>query len=224
MGFSMDESARDRDRSDSSLPVSSPRSLDGQSRPWLDDPTLALRDRLAGAPADGLVKGWLFQSVAENAKRNGVELRTARRYLGFKDYAVAEYLELLGQAAVMVRPGQPARETLRALGRGVFASFSSSLFGKVILSSMGRDHAGARTGLRWITQVYKMTSNHAVARITEPAEDTAMIELENVWSFPDAYHVGIFEGAAQGFGGEVVVQVVAHSLSTATLTFTWVAR
>lgn len=218
----MGESDRDKLDSESGSPEPSTRLAPGASRPWLDDPALSLRERIAGAPGEGRVKGWLFQSVIESAKRHGVGLGSERRYLGFKDYGVAEYLELLAQAAVMVRPGQPARATLRTLGHGVFDSFAGSLFGKVVLSGMGRDHAGARTGLRWITRVYKMTSDHTVARYTEVSGSTAKIELENVWSFPDAYHVGIFEGAARGFGGAVKVDVKAQSLSAATLTFTWV--
>jgi uncharacterized protein (TIGR02265 family) len=210
--------------SDAAPPSSWSEPTDGRPRPWLDDPTLSLRERLNGAPSDGRVKGWLFQSVIDNAKRSGIELSTTRRYLGFKDYHVTEYLELLGQASVMVRPGQPARDTLRLLGRGVFDSFSGSLFGKVVLSGLGRDHSGARTGLRWVTQVYKMTSNHAVARFTESGDDVAVIDLDNVWSFPDAYHVGVFEGAARGFGGDVRVDIKGRSLSAATLTFTWLGR
>lgn len=207
--------------SDRPTPISSKRLIGAGDRSWLDDPSLALRERIEQAPADGLVKGWLFQSVVENAKRHGVELDVEHRYLGFKDYPVREYLELLGQAAVRVKRDRPPAATLRELGRGVYASFSQSLFGKVVLAGLGSGHAGARTGLLWITRVYKMTSNHAVATFSEPMENVAVIELSNVWSFPDAYHVGIFEGAATAFGGTVRVESQSHTLSSATLTFTW---
>jgi uncharacterized protein (TIGR02265 family) len=192
-----------------------------EPRPWHDDPTLCLRERLEGAPADGLVKGWLFQSVVENAKRHGVEVVAAQRWLGFKDYPVREYLELLGQAAVRVQPDQSAQDTLRLLGRGVYGSFSQSLFGKVVLAGLGSGHDGARTGLRWVTHVYKLTSNHAVATFSESSDGVTTIVLSNVWSFPDAYHVGIFEGVAQAFGGDVGVEVESGGLSDAALTFTW---
>jgi uncharacterized protein (TIGR02265 family) len=188
---------------------------------WMEEPSLRLRDRIAGAPKGSLVKGWLVHSIVENARRHGTELVTGRKYFGFKDYPVEEYLELLGQAAVCSLPERSPRDTLRELGRGVYGNFSQSLFGKVILTGLGNGHDGAKTGLRWITRVYHMTSNHAVARFTEPNDDVAVIELENVWSFPDAYHVGIFEGAAHGFGGQVSVDIESLSLSSARLTFRW---
>lgn len=191
------------------------------ARPWLDDSSLNLRERLARAPKDGLVKGWLIHSTIENAKRKGVELSMDRKYLGFKDYPVNEYLELLGQAALRLQGDGSPKDALRELGRGVHASFSRSLVGKVVLAGLGSGHDGARTGLRWITRVYKMTSNHASASIEEPADRVAVVALSNVWSFPDAYHVGIFEGAAAGFGGKVTVKTSDVSLSSATLTFTW---
>jgi hypothetical protein len=86
--------------------------------PWFVDPTLHLEQRIAGAPDSGLVKGWLFQSVLEQAAAHGVTLDTLRRYLGFKDYPVTEYLELLAQAAVRVRPDLPAVETCGCSGTG----------------------------------------------------------------------------------------------------------
>lgn len=198
---------------------SGPRSA--LSPPWFKDETLSLAERIEKAPAEGRVKGWLMQSIVDNAKRHGVELLTPRRYLGFKDYPVREYLEVLAQAAVRVRPGRPSLETLRLLGQGVFPSFAESLFGKVILVGLGKGHDGARTGLRMVTQVYKMTSNHAVARFSEISDNEALIELSNVWSFPDSYHVGIFEGAARGFGGSVKVEIRGRSLSEAALQFVW---
>lgn len=187
----------------------------------MDEPSLRLRERLAGVPSGSLVKGWLVHSIVDNARRHGTELSTNRKYLGFKDYPVEEYLELLAQAAANVLPGRSPKETLRELGRGVYPHFAQSLFGKVILGGLGSGHEGARTGLRWIARVYRMTSNHAVANFTESSDDVAIVDLENVWSFPDTYHVGIFEGAARGFGGHVSVDIEVRSLSSARLTFTW---
>jgi uncharacterized protein (TIGR02265 family) len=166
----------------------------------------------------------LIHSIVENAKRSGVELTIEKKFLTFRDYPMREYLELLGQAAVRVEPDRPPLETLRELGRGVYSTFSKSLFGKVVIAGLGDGHAGARTGLRWISRVYKMTSNHTAVDFTESSEDTSVVTLTNVWSFPDAYHVGIFEGAARAFGGNVSVQVSSASLSSATLTFTWETR
>ncbi len=200
----------------------SPGSAAPPARPWLDEPSLMLAERIAQAPEDGLVKGWLCQSVVENARRFGVELALERRYLGFKDYPVKEYLELLGQAACLVRPEEPPRATLRVLGHGVYASFAQSLFGKVLIAGLGKGREGAQTGLLLVAQVYKMTSNHAVADVEKPSRDVTVIKLSDVWSFPDAYHVGIFEGAARGFGGKVSVVVESRSLSEARLTFSWV--
>lgn len=201
----------------------SPERVVPPPRPWLDEPSLMLAERLAKAPEDGVVKGWLCQSIVENARRFGVELAIERRYLGFKDYPVREYLELLAQAACTVRPEEAPRETLRVLGQGVYESFAQSLFGKVLIAGLGKGREGAQTGLRLVARVYKMTSNHAVARVDKPSNDVTVIELSDVWSFPDAYHVGIFEGAARGFGGNVSATVESRSLSEATLTFTWVA-
>lgn len=222
----MTQTARSSDPPVSGVPVSAAQRARGSgthtsSKPWFEDPTLALAERIARAPHDGRVKGWLMQSIVDNARRHGVDVAGDRKYLGFKDYPVREYLELLAEAAVRVRPGRPAEETLRTLGQGVFPSFAESLFGKVILVGLGKGHDGAKTGLRLITQVYKRTSNHAVARFSKPSDNEAIIELSNVWSFPDSYHVGIFEGAAQGFQGRVTVEIRSRSLSEAVLYFLW---
>ena len=191
------------------------------ARSFWDDPALELRKRLDGAPSDGLVKGWLFQSVVKTANAHGVDVAGVRRWHGIKDYPVADYLELLAEAAVRVYPERPARETLRMLGRGVYASFADAVLGKVVLATLGDGHHAARAGLKWVTHVYKLTSNHAVAKFTEISDRAAVIHLSNVWSFPDAYHVGIFEGAAHAFGGDVGASVESISLSEAKLTFTW---
>lgn len=190
------------------------------AQPWMDEPSLCLRQRLAGAPPDACIKGWLFRSLVDAAKRHDVDLRASRR-LGFKDYPLSEYLELLGEAAYRVRPDESPKETLRLLGRGAHPAFAQSLFGKVILSGLGTGHQGARTGLGWVAHVYKLTSNHAVATITHRPNNVSLIELENVWTFPDSYHAGIFEGAAEAFGGRVVVNVQVKSLCSATLTLRW---
>jgi hypothetical protein len=92
------------------------------------------------------------------------------------------------------------------------------------MASLGSGHSGARTGLKWIAQVYKLTSNHAIARFQEKSDTVAVVELEDVWSFPDSYHVGIFEGAANGFGGKVAAKIEPRSLSSAALTFEWLGH
>jgi len=168
------------------------------------------------------VKGWLILSVIEAARRNGVADLTPKRYVGFKDYPLREHLELLGQAAVRVRPLEAPLRTLRELGRGVYPAFAESLVGKVVLSGLGSGRDGARGGLPWVARVYKMTSNHATATVSELADGATVVELDGVWSFPDTYHVGIFEGAARAFGGDVAVVAKASSLSAATLTVRWV--
>jgi len=195
--------------------------LPREVRSWREEPSLQLRQRLDGAPSDGLVKGWLFKSVVETASAYGVDVAGVRRWAGLKDYPVADYLELLAESAALVHPERPHRETLRMLGRGVYESFADAVLGKVILASLGDGHHGARTGLRWVARVYKLTSSHAVATFTELSERASVIHLSNVWSYPDAYHVGIFEGAAHAFGGDVAVSVESISLSEAKLAFTW---
>lgn len=190
-------------------------------RPWLEEPSLALRERLAGAPPDALIKGWLFHSLSDSARAHGVELEAGSRRLGFKDYPLSEYLEALAEAAVRVRPDLRPKDTLRLLGRGVYGSFAQSLLGKVVLAGIGSGKGGARTGLQWVARVYKLTSNHAAARFSAADGEPTTIALCDVWTFPDSYHVGIFEGAAQAFGGSVSVDVESHSLCAATLTVRW---
>jgi uncharacterized protein (TIGR02265 family) len=145
------------------------------------------------------------------------------RHLTFKDYPLAEYLELLGRAACLVQPQLTPKETLRLLGRSVYPTFAQSLVGKVFISGFGSGHEGARTGLRLVTHVYKLTSNHAVANLTQGSDGVSRVELENVWTFPDSYHAGIFEGAAEAFGGRASIEVQARSLCSATLTLRYIA-
>jgi uncharacterized protein (TIGR02265 family) len=188
---------------------------------WLEEPSLALRERIAGAPARGHVKGWLVHSIIENAKRHGVTLAVERSYLGFKEYPIREYLQLLAQAAVRVEHGRPPVDTLRELGRGVYGAFTSSMVGKVVRAGLGDGRAGARSGVGFIARIYRMTSDHTAVECETSADDVTTVRLSNVWSFPEAYHLGIFEGAARAFGGDVTAEVSDVTLSSATLTFRW---
>jgi len=200
-------------------PVSTPPGA--ELGPWQDDPYLSLKQRVAAAPADGLVKGWLFRSVIESARRLNVDLDPSRR-LTFKDYPLPEYLQLLAKAACLVEPQRSPKDTLRLLGRSVYPTFAQSLMGKVLISGLGSGRDGARTGLRLVTQVYKLTSNHAQATIAQDADGVSHVQLENVWTYPDSYHAGIFEGAARAFGGKASVDVQTWSLCSATLTLRYI--
>jgi uncharacterized protein (TIGR02265 family) len=181
---------------------------------------LDTKKRLDGCPSDATVKGVFLRSIVERAARAGVQLENAdSRYVAFKSYPLREYIQLLATTA----ESWP-RETLKELGSLVFPAMKSSLVGKVFFSMFGSSAEEGASALRVIARAYKLMTNHARAELLsiDDQEGNAVVRLEDVWSFPDCYHLGILEGAGRAYNPSVTCLVRERSLSSVDIRLEWV--
>jgi uncharacterized protein (TIGR02265 family) len=129
-------------------------------------------------------------------------------YHALLSYPGRELLEVLVEAATLAFPEVPLREGLRRLGHQVFPAVKGTAAGTFLFSVAG---SNVRAALGLTSRAYALFGSHARAELSAVADDTVIVELRNVWSFPDCYHVGIFEGGVSAFGGRATVAVCRHS-------------
>ncbi len=157
---------------------------------------LDLEEILEEAPRDATVLGWAFNSVLRLAERKKVELPDYRAFTPFTPYPLHDYLRLLALAAERLDPQSPPRWNLFLLGSEVYPAFGDSLMGRMVSTAL-RQGAQARDTLKWLAQSYRLTSEHTRAEVVMNVDGRVIVHLSEVWSFPDVYHVGVFEGAAR---------------------------
>lgn len=167
--------------------------------------------QLAGAPEHGTTKGLFFQDIVNTctAARVALSVPGARaRYVPFIDYPLREYIELLVSAAELLHPREPLRNGLRRLGRLAYPTLVGTLIGRAIFGVAGRDFGVV---LSLASRAYSVSIKPGDATLVERGDGRAVVALRNIWSFPDAYQVGVFEGAliALGLRGEVKTRVLS---------------
>lgn len=179
---------------------------------------LDLEAHLAMIPAHATIKGMFFSDlVRETRKVDGREIGR-RKYIGFKDYPIVEWVELLVETAQLCYPTLSVREGMRRLGRLGYTTFLESLPGKVMVATVGRDLN--RMALL-TSKIYAVTNNVGTAKLAESEEGRVVVELRNVWDFPESYNLGSFEAAANAFDVIAEIKVCCHSICDADLLITW---
>jgi uncharacterized protein (TIGR02265 family) len=144
------------------------------------------------APTNETVKGYLLQAVLEEAKKAGKAWPGRAKYVGFKDYSIREHVETIAMGARVIYPELPIREGLRRLGRRAYPALLESLVGKVVFGALGRDLESA---LKIVSRGYQISATKGSAQLLDVGSNHALIKIWDIWTWPDAYHVGIFEGA-----------------------------
>lgn len=164
--------------------------------------------QIAATPERGVVKGLFFQDIVDAAGTLGPLPEARPRYLPFIDYPTREYMALLVACATRVHPKEPARNGLRRLGRLAYPTLAATLLGRAIFGMAGRDFG---TILSLASRAYAASMKPGEASLMDRAAQRGVISLREVWTFPDAYQVGVFEGAliAVGLSGEVKVRVLS---------------
>ena len=181
-------------------------------------PSLALAERIASAPADSVIKGLFFQAIVDQACAASGRAPGRERYLPFKGYPFTEWLEVLVECARLAHPRLPPREGLRRIGRCVVPRFAESTLGKVLLGVAGTSVAAS---LHVFPRMYASVGSSGTVRVRDVASTRAVVELRGLWDFPDAYHVGIFEGGLEALGHTGSVRAESRSPSDADLELTW---
>ncbi len=172
--------------------------------------------RLKQMPPDANAKGMFLWSVAETmAQWSG---KKAPNYIRFKDYPIREFVELAVETVRVAFPRVPLKEGLRRLGQQVYPMFKATLVGGTIFGIAARDWPST---LALIPRAYPISIQPGTADLIEVGERQAIIQLRQVWSFPDSYQVGVFEGTMHALGVNGTVKLRNVSLCDADLLLSW---
>lgn len=164
---------------------------------------------LARIPEGRTVKGVFASYMLALLEKRGLVLASSfPRALPFKDYPLDTYARLLVEASQAFFPNAAPREALRRVGRGAYDVLESATFGRVLFS-LSDGTAGL---LRAAARAYEMTG-YGRAVIVASHPNALHVQLEDVWTFLDCHHVGVFDGVMHRAGakGEVLVRNVTDS-------------
>lgn len=175
--------------------------------------------QIARCPEAAVVKGLFFQDILDACAKARVKQPGARnRYVQFIDYPAREYMELLVAAAGLLHPREPIRNGLRRLGRSSYPALADTLIGKAIFGVAGNDFG---TILSLASRAYSVSTKPGEATLAERTERRAVVQLREIWAFPDSHQVGVFEGALIAVGRRGEVKVRAISPCDADFEVTW---
>jgi uncharacterized protein (TIGR02265 family) len=177
-----------------------------------------LHERLPRTPAEQTVKGMFMQQIIEQARAASGRSPQEDAFLPFQDYPMRAWMELLVRCAELAHPAEPAREGIRRLGQLSYATFSASSAGQVMVELFGGDMSSV---LRFVPRYFRLTGRGGIADVSFLAEHQAIVHLRDVWDFPDAYHVGVYEGVMRGVGAKGQVKVRMIGVSGADLEVVW---
>jgi uncharacterized protein (TIGR02265 family) len=169
-------------------------------------------------PAGALARGMFFSSVIATTERLSGKRPNVPDYVHFKEYPILDFFTLVAKCAPLAFHGTPMREALRRFGQDVFPMLSQTMIGKTIFGVAMRDWP--RT-LDLASRGYPVSIRPGSARLLELHPRSAIISLRDVWSYPDCYQVGIFEGAMRMFKLQGTIKVRRFSLCDVDLAIEW---
>lgn len=159
---------------------------------------------LARMPKDSTVRGVFFQNAVEQVKRKLGRDPFAREFYKLLSYPSAELVRVLRQAAEILCPEVPLRQGLRRLGQSVFPALRETAAGTFLFSVAGKN---VRSAFKLTSRAYELFSSHGRAEVGAVEDNAVYIELRRIWTFPDCYHVGIFEGALAAYETPGQIQI-----------------
>ncbi|UJR85212.1 Hypothetical protein I5071_72920 [Sandaracinus amylolyticus] len=183
--------------------------------PDLEAP-IDLESRLARCPV-AEVKGLFFEPIAERTRRIGKPVGRAR-YLAFRGYPLTEWLAFLAAASHALYPTLPPREGLRRVGWGAYDGFVQSTVGAVLFGLAGKS---PELAVPLVGRAYELVRAHGVVRILEHGPGRAVFSYRDFWDWPDAWHLGVLEGALRVFRLRGDVRVRVHGERDADLELRW---
>lgn len=169
---------------------------------------LLLEDRLKNVPATSHAKGVFFRAAVNEALRLGGKAPGRGDYNLLADYPTTELIQVLAESASIAYPNLSVREGLRRIGREMFPRARDTAAGTFLFAFAAKN---IRTAFRLTGRAYKLFATGPTVTVVEDTGDRFVIELRVVWTFPEAFHVGIFEGGLIAFAqaGEVRVRVLS---------------
>lgn len=162
-----------------------------------------LDEWIASVPAKATVKGMYLSSLLASLDRGGHQRPTTRRFVTFKDYPLVEFMGIMLDAVAIAWPDRPPKEGLRYLGQGGYPTLAESMLGRVIFSVAGRSWKAA---LPLTEKAYGVSLNPGSAKLVDLTDNSAILQMRDVWNFADSYQVGVMEGAMLAYGVEGTVR------------------
>jgi uncharacterized protein (TIGR02265 family) len=177
-----------------------------------------LAERVDAVPPDAKVRGMFLSEVHRLVPRL---VKSRPRYIPFSMYPVGEYMHALLRAARARHPHKTPASALLELGFGVYSLFASSLAGTAILAAASSDftrvcHAAPKA--------YAVTLNPGTVKVVTVSANEAVIQLRDVWVFPEIFHTGIWLGAMQACNLHGRIEVVRRSPCDADYHMDWRRR
>lgn len=161
---------------------------------------------VARCPADATVKGMFAARLQELARDAGSPLGDTRRYIGFKDYPMRDFMALLVEGARKLYPQHPLRRGLFEVGRASYGTFLDSLTGRAVMGVMGKRPAAL---VDVTARAYELTQSHGRATVLEKGEGYALIRFTGLYQFLDSQEAGVVHEALRrcDFQADVRVRV-----------------
>jgi len=163
---------------------------------------------LVAIPIDSTVMGLFFQTALAEAKAKG-EVAGRGEYSSLTKYPTTELAQVLYQSATLAYPDVPVREALRRIGQKVFPKIRETTAGALLFSVAGNRPFAA---VKLIGRAYKLFTSSVSATPAEQADGSILVEMRNLWTFADSYHLGIIEGAFISYGSKSEILVRRHSI------------
>ena len=184
-------------------------------KPDFDEP-LDLEPLLRGCRNEHRLKGVFFDSSQKGAARLGLAT-SPKRYMAFKDYPSEEYVRVVG--GWVTAPGLPRtpRALLRALGQDAFQAFRSTIVGRVTLATAGDT---LHDLLNVAGRAYSLSIGPGTLT-SRVGENDAELQLRNIPTFADAYHVGVFEGVLAAYRTKGTIRMRRYSPVNLDLLIEW---
>lgn len=178
----------------------------------------AARDR---TPEDVRLRGHFFALVLDEATSRGITLRHPHRYYSFKLYPARDFFDLVEEAAPKLFPHATMREGIRRLGRSAFTSFADTRIGRMMYGMFGSTPAPA---LRMAEKGYGVTITRGRAEVLDHSENHVTLAIREMYTFVDAYHVGLIEGVVAHYGCIGRVSLRKHSDTDADIRAEWIPK
>jgi serine/threonine-protein kinase len=180
-----------------------------------------LEAHLACVPVEATCKGLFLLDLLQHAARVASEqevFRVAqipeRRYVGFRDYPVAESLRLVVAAARVLYPRYTLGEGLRRAGQAGFDALLATHVGRAVFGVLDRD---AELVLLAGPKAWKLLLSTGNVTAEKSAYRTFTFRASQFPGFLETFQVGFLEGALRHCGVRGRISVALDDLATATI-------
>jgi uncharacterized protein (TIGR02265 family) len=189
----------------------------GYSPPDLDAP-LDVEAHHRMVPEGATIKGMFIDDMLKQVQRRGLPPPSERRFIGFKDYPLCDFIDVGVSCARALHPRHSERRSLFELGRNAFPLFRETMVGRAMFAMAGSDPAAI---VRLTERAYRSTTNFGKVRLLEVEDGASLTHYKDMPNFVDSYHVGIAQGVLDAVGVQGGARIRTISASEIYLLLEW---